>query len=149
METDAGGPFAPEDRSGHRTVPHTADVRIEAWGPTREECVAEAVLATVESFLEVGDTRADGGHECRLPAHSDEDLLVSVLDELLFRLDTVGEVPVDVELTPVDGEVEIRFATVDAGVLPQVGAVPKGVSWHGLRIGRSGGQWSCAVTLDV
>ncbi len=36
---------------GHRTVPHTADLRIEAWAPTRDGCIRQAVLGTVESFL--------------------------------------------------------------------------------------------------
>ena len=36
------GPHEGVDR-GHRTVPHTADLRIEAWGPTREEFIADAV----------------------------------------------------------------------------------------------------------
>ena len=27
---------------GHTSVPHTADLRIEAWGPTREDCKVAA-----------------------------------------------------------------------------------------------------------
>ena len=38
---------------GHRTVPHTADLRIEAWAPTREECMAEAARGLVGSFAAV------------------------------------------------------------------------------------------------
>ena len=38
---------------GHRTVPHTADLRVEAWAPTREECLAEAVRGLVDSFAVV------------------------------------------------------------------------------------------------
>ena len=36
--------------SGHRSVPHTADLRIEAWAPTRDGCNRQAALSTVESF---------------------------------------------------------------------------------------------------
>jgi SHS2 domain-containing protein len=39
--------------AGHRTVPHTADLRIEAWAATREECLAEAVRGLVGSFAAV------------------------------------------------------------------------------------------------
>jgi hypothetical protein len=30
--------------SGYRIVPHTADLRIEAWAPTRNGCIRQAVL---------------------------------------------------------------------------------------------------------
>lgn len=38
----------PGTSSGHRSVPHTADLRIEAWAPTRDGCIRQAVLGTVE-----------------------------------------------------------------------------------------------------
>ena len=44
-----------DSASGHRSVPHTADLRIEAWAPTRDGCIRQAVLGAVESR-----TRAQG-----------------------------------------------------------------------------------------
>ncbi|HKI42920.1 MAG TPA: hypothetical protein VKA66_21670, partial [Mycobacterium sp.] len=32
------------NRSGHLTVPHTADLRIEAWAPNRDGCIRQAML---------------------------------------------------------------------------------------------------------
>jgi SHS2 domain-containing protein len=46
--------------AGHRTVPHAADLRIEAWAATREECMAEAVRGLVGSFATVA-----GRQPCR------------------------------------------------------------------------------------
>ncbi|MDR3656372.1 MAG: archease [Mycobacterium sp.] len=40
------------NRSGHLTVPHTADLRIEAWAPNRDGCIRQAMLSTVESLLD-------------------------------------------------------------------------------------------------
>jgi SHS2 domain-containing protein len=54
-----------------------------------------------------------------------------------------------VELEPVDGDLEARFATIDAASLPLVGAVPKGVSLHELHLASGSAGWSCSVTLDV
>jgi protein archease len=34
----------------HRKALHPADLHIEAWGPTREECIAEAARGMVDSF---------------------------------------------------------------------------------------------------
>lgn len=134
---------------GHRAVPHTADVRVEAWAPTRERCIAEAVLGTVETFLDISAVHPVSSHRFRLAANSDEDLLVAVLDEVIYLLDATGVVPVDVELEPVDGEVDVRFATTDARSLPQVGAVPKAVSLHELSLHVGPRGWTCSVTLDV
>ena len=46
------GPQEGADR-GHGKPLHRADLRIEAWGPTREECIAEAERGLVDSFAVV------------------------------------------------------------------------------------------------
>ncbi|HEV8559398.1 MAG TPA: archease [Actinophytocola sp.] len=53
---------------GHRAVPHTADIRIEAWAPTREACLGEAVAALVESFADPATPvrRGNTPPSCRL-----------------------------------------------------------------------------------
>lgn len=136
--------------AGHRSVPHTADVRVEAWAPTRERCLAEAVAGVVETFVDTATAgRATGAHRCRLSADCDDDLLVAVLDEVVYLIDTRGVVPVDVEVQPVEEALDVRFATVDALSLPQLGAVPKAVSLNEVTLARQGAGWSCAVTLDV
>ena len=42
---------------GYRTVPHTADLRIEAWAESRDECVAEALRGLIASFADISDMR--------------------------------------------------------------------------------------------
>lgn len=140
----------PSWSSGHRSVPHTADVRVEAWAPSRERCIAEAVAAVVETFLETsGSTRATGAHVCRLSADSDDDLLVAVLDEVVYLLETAGEVPIDVEIQPLEHAVDVRFATTDVRLLSQVGAAPKGVSLEEVSLASGPYGWSCSATVDV
>lgn len=138
-----------EDGAGHRSAPHTADLRIEAWAPTREECIAEAVLGAVESFVDVVAHHPEHTRQCTVTGHSDEDLLAAVLEEVIYVLDTDGEVPVDVEVDPVGEGVDVRFATVTVDTLPQVGAVPKAVSLHQLYLAPGPTGWRCSVTLDV
>lgn len=134
---------------GHRAVPHTADVAVEAWGPNRESCIAEAVLGVVETFADTTSVHPERVRECWFGESSDEDLLVDVLDEMIYYLDIEHEVPVDVEVEPRADGVAVQFAMVDAARVRHVGAVPKGVSLHGLRIGTSAGAWSCSVIVDV
>ena len=135
--------------SGHRSVPHTADLRIEAWAPTRDGCIREAVLGAVESFLDMSSARAQRTRWRRLTAERDDDLLVAVLEEVIYFLDTAGEAPADIDVKAVDGGLDVGFAMADAGILPQVGAVPKAVSLNGLRLSRGPRGWHCSVTLDV
>jgi SHS2 domain-containing protein len=138
-----------DNSSGHRTVPHTADLRIEAWAPTRDGCIRQAVLGAVESFLDTSTSGPPHTRRRHLAADRDDDLLVAVLDDVIYLLDTVGEAPVDLRLRSLDGAVDVEFAMVDATTLGQVGAVPKAVSLNELRLQQGGDRWRCSVTLDV
>ncbi|WP_369174400.1 archease [Streptomyces sp. R28] len=135
--------------SGHRAVPHTADVRVEAWGVSRERCLVEAALGMVECFADVTAVRPTSMERVRLEQDSDEGLLTALLDEVVFRLDVDGRVPVDLEADPTDGDLDVRLAMVELTDVEITGATPKGVSWHGLHIGPDPYGWSCAVTVDV
>jgi SHS2 domain-containing protein len=133
-------------------MPHTADVRIEAWAPSRERCVAEAVAAMVESFADLRGRAATGAVEVHFDPGSDEDLLIDVLEEVIYLLETVGELPVRAEVSPTgpDGDgLRVRFQTADAELAEPVGAAPKAVALHDLRFGPNHVGWFCAVTLDV
>ena len=66
-----------DKESGHRAEPHTADLRIEAWAPTRDGCIRQAVLGTVESFLETSGVRPQHTCQHRLTGDRDDDLLVA------------------------------------------------------------------------
>lgn len=135
---------------GHRSVPHTADLRVEAWGPTRERCLAEAVSGLVESFADTTGVRALRTVTVDVPPGPDADMLVTVLDEVIYRLDAHHELVVDAEFAEASGGgLAARLAVGDAAEAPGVGAVPKAVSLHDLRFGRDQGRWSCAVTIDV
>ena len=135
--------------SGHRSVPHTADLRIEAWAPTRDGCIRQAVLGTIASFLDTSSARPSRTRMRRLTDDRDDDLLVAVLDEVIYLLDTTGEAPVDVDVDGADGGVDVTFAMADATTLPQIGAVPKAVSLNDLRLTHGRRGWRCSVTLDV
>ncbi|MEH0845392.1 archease [Micromonospora sp. CPCC 205711] len=139
-----------EPAYGHRRVPHTADVRLEAWAPDREGCLAQAVSALVETFVETAGVRPDAEATVDLPPGDDEDLLVGLLDEVIFRMETEGTLPLVTQVAPGDdGGLRVRWRTVDTDAVELVGAVPKAVSLHALRFARTDGGWCCAVTVDV
>jgi SHS2 domain-containing protein len=136
---------------GHRTVPHTADLRVEAWAPTREACLAEAVRGLVASFVVVTGARPHRTTERHLAAGSDADLLVAVIDEVIYWLDTRSEIPVSVAVRQAgDGGVDLALSLADVAAAEITGAAPKAASLYELRCAPDeAGQWSCSVTIDV
>lgn len=135
---------------GHRTVPHTADLRLEAWAPTREGCLAEAVTALVESFAEPPHSSPASITERTIAASSDDDLLAAVLDEVIYRIDARGQLPVVIEASPVADGVRLRFALHDVDAATPTGPAPKAVALHALRLSEErAGRWSCTAMVDV
>ena len=134
---------------GHRLVPHTADLRIAAWAPTREECVVEAVRAVLDAFL--APTSAGPMRTVTFDAtgRTDADLLVSVLDEMIYLLDVSGEVPVAVGAETAPDGLRVRFGLAPLSPDRVIGAGPKAVTLNDLEFGRSDDHWRCMVTLDV
>jgi SHS2 domain-containing protein len=135
--------------SGHRSVPHTADARIEAWAPKREWCVAEAVAAMVDGFADVSGAPPGGTVEFRVGPAADPDLLVSVLDRVILLMDTEGQLPSAADVRAADGGLDVRLRMAGPDRVETFGAVPKAVSLHELRFDGGAQGWSCAVTLDV
>ncbi|HEY8472518.1 MAG TPA: archease [Natronosporangium sp.] len=134
---------------GHRAVPHTADIRIEAWAATREECIAEAVVALVESFADTTGAEPTGTVEALIDPGTDEDLLVDVLNEVIYQLDTGGQVPLAARVKALPSGLRVKFTMTDVDQVEPVGATPKAVSLHDLRFTGDAAGWSCTVTLDV
>lgn len=136
---------------GHRSLPHTADLRIEAWGPTREECLGEAVAALAESVADIGAVEAPPARTLtsELTADTDEDALLAVLDEVIYLLDTAGEIPLRATVEHARGTVRLRMDMTATDQLEVTGAAPKAVSLHNLQFGFDGQQYSCVTIIDV
>ncbi|NIJ11032.1 SHS2 domain-containing protein [Saccharomonospora amisosensis] len=138
-----------EVRAGYREPVHSGDLRIEAWGPSRERCIAEAVSGMVESFAggslgdpdEIVDVEVDGT--------TDEELLAAVLDEVLHRMETTGRIPATTQVLPAPHGLRVRFGVVDIGGVIAAGPIPKAVCAHGLTVEPSAGGWACTAAFDV
>jgi SHS2 domain-containing protein len=134
---------------GHRVREHTADEVVEAWGPTRERCLEQAVLGFVGSFADTAGA-GWGRHLALTLTGTDEQLLIDLLDEVIFHLDVEGDVPVRVRVEPHRQGVLAHLWMTDRGQVGEVGATPKGISRSDLRFGpREGGQWRCSVMVDL
>jgi SHS2 domain-containing protein len=135
---------------GHRLLPHTADVVVEAWAPTRAACLAEAVRGLVAVFADTGGLLASRSIALALDPAGDEELLVRLLEEVIYLVEVEEVVPVGAHLEPSpDGGLHGRLEV--APLLPAmvIGPAPKAVAWHELRFARQGTGWTCRVTVDV
>jgi len=144
-------PSAPA--SGHRLLPHTADVRFEAWAPTREACLAEAVRALANIVVDTTTAPPPtASMPVRLPATTDIDLLVSLLEEVIYDVDVLGVLTLDAHLAvaPDGGAVTGHLRTAPLAALPQTGCAPKAITRHDLLFAPDDdGAWRCLVTVDV
>ncbi|GAA3370758.1 archease [Streptomyces sannanensis] len=154
----AGDRPVPRPPRGHRSVPHTGDLAVEAWAPTREECIAEAVQGMVRSFADIPDPAAGTPRDGEVTADTDAQLLAAVLEDVIYRMDTAGELPADVSVRPTPDGVHVRYTMTGTETVTQIGAVPKAVALHGLRLAQepqesrdplTPREWVCHVTLDV
>ncbi|RNL86229.1 archease [Halostreptopolyspora alba] len=131
-------------------MPHTSDIRIEAWAPTREECLAEAVRGLVASFAAPPPAApSDVYWTVPVSGETDEDTLVSVLDEVIYVLETEGGIPARVETAHGGNGPLLRFHLAPLHEATLTGAAPKAVTLHELRFGPGARGWSCEVTVDV
>lgn len=134
---------------GHQLLAHTADWAFEAWGPSRTACFEEAVLALVECFADTSSSPVPKPVPIGFGPASDPDLLVDVLEEVIYTADVLGVVPVTVELFDTDdGGLTGIFDTVGIDAVEATGPAPKGVS-HNVAIGRDDARWTCRVLIDV
>ena len=135
---------------GVRYLEHAADIGLEAEGASLAECLARAaagvfgLMFRVEAGLEPRQV-----YELDLEAADDDELMVSWLQELLYRaeVDEICFLRFEVET---DGDrLKGRAAGVPIRSVEPAGPGVKAVTRHGLEVGRRNGRWKARVLLDV
>jgi SHS2 domain-containing protein len=136
--------------AGHRVLPHTADVIVEAWAPSRSSCLEELVRGIVETFAETRDVATTREIPLEVGAADDDDVVVALLDDVCYLLDADGLVVADVALDEGDdGTFEGTFFVAPVDAVVQTGAAPKGISRSDLQFARDGPLWRGRVIVDV
>jgi SHS2 domain-containing protein len=142
----------PEARAprGHRALPHTADVILEAWGPDRVACCEEAVAALASVYVDAARAELVERRRVHLAPGPTDAVLLDLLEEVIFALDTADGVPVGAEVhTAPDGGLDAELLLADRATVTATGAVPKAVSRSELAVGRQGGRFRCRFLIDV
>jgi SHS2 domain-containing protein len=135
---------------GHRSRRHAAELIVEAWGPTREDCLEEAVRGLVDSFADTTEVPTSTTLPFALEPGGDEELLAALFDEVLRLLDVLSLVPVSVTVEPTeDGGLAGCLDVVPLGQVVVTGALPRGVVVDRLQVDRQGALWNCQVEVGV
>ena len=139
------------DVTGHAVLPHTADVIVEAWAPSRTGCLEELVRGVVETFADTRKASAIREIPLEVNAALDEDVVVALLEDVLYLLDADGFVVIDVALEEDEenGSFEGTFWVALVDDVASKGAPPKGVSRSELFFGPADSMWRTRVVLDV
>ena len=118
---------------GHRTQPHTADVIIEAWAADFETCCREAIVGLLQTCVDgSAASLCDTRRFVVAPAAPDA-MLLDVLDEVIFVLDTETAVPVAATVvSDPGGGLEIELGLAERHTVSPTGSAPKAVSRSGL-----------------
>lgn len=139
----------PQPVANPRRPVHAGDLRIEAWAPTRERCIAEAVDALIGSFL--GPTRpaASSRSHFHVTGATDSELVQAVLDHVVVTLLERHEVPVATSVSAGERGLTVFCRTVSAAAVVPVGSIPKGVSRRSALCHQFANGWFCAARIDV
>lgn len=135
---------------GHGTLPHTADLIIEAWGGDEAACAEEAACALIEICVTGEPDPVSGFTIKNIHARRSRDLIEAVLDEVLFELDTSDLVPVAAQLEPLaDSGFELRLAQAPRDAVAQTGAAPKAIVMLALEPNERDRTVRCRFIVDV
>jgi SHS2 domain-containing protein len=137
---------------GHRNLPHTADVIIEAWGPDLAACAEEAVAALIETYANARDTAVLAEREVHVPPASADEMLLDLLDEVVFAVDVADGIPIGARVhASSDGNAGLhaQLALADPASVEPAGAVPKAISRSGLEVTRDPDAVRCRFLVDV
>lgn len=141
----------PRAERGHRALPHTADVILEAWAPEFGDCCEEAISALIAVCIDASTADIVGEDVLYVPrASSLDSMLLAVLDEIIFILDTAATLPVRAEVEQQDGGgLKIRLLMALREAVEADGSVPKGVARSELTVESGPNGFRCAFLVDV
>lgn len=127
-----------------------ADVAIRVAGDDLADCLRAAVEGFAAVFAEVDPLVPRQREDLLIPGDDPAELLVTLMDELILRLDGDGRLAVDLaDVTVGDGALRGALLLVPLAAARIVGAGPKAATWHGVRLGPTAQGWEGEVLLDL
>jgi SHS2 domain-containing protein len=139
---------------GYQFFDHTSDIGVRLTGRTREALFASAAVAFTDTITAIKAVEPRRPEEVVVAAPELDLLLVDFLSELLYRFDTRGWVTreAQIELRERDGgwalEGTLLGEKLDAA-RHRVKILIKAVTYHGLHIIETDGEWQANIVFDI
>lgn len=138
-----------DSTGGHRLLPHTADVIVEAWGVDELTCAEEAARGLLELCVS-GVPEPEAGLWMSEVAVSQPDVVRSVLDDVVFALDTSECVPVSAHVDrTADSRVMLSLGLARRDSVRLTGAAPKAIVMMAPEPTGPDGLSRCCFIVDV
>lgn len=134
---------------GYEILEHTADIGFRARGESLEGLFFEAARGLAE-IIGVWKPQEGEDKAISLEANDLGALLVDWLSEILYLHETLDATIGSVRVERVDeGRVDGSIALVPMKEPPDEGIQVKAITYHQLKVERSGEGWAADVYLDV
>jgi SHS2 domain-containing protein len=135
---------------GYRQIEHTADVGIEAYGDSLKQAYVNAAKGLFSLIIDLRHVKIKTAKEINVTADSQEDLLVSWLNELIYIFDTEYLVLRKFNISHIDSNrlhATVYGEKIDPN-LHQIKIGVKATTYHMLRINNEDG-YRVRVIFDV
>ncbi len=135
---------------GWRLLEHTADIRMEVRGATKEELFINAARGFTNLLAPETQGRPDTDLELNLRADNVEELLVDWLRELLYRHETQGFILVSAEIEEIsDTTLKAKLAGRTRGPDEEPEIEIKAVTYHGLSVQKTDTGYAVTIVFDI
>ncbi len=136
----------------YKYLPHTADVKFEAYGITLRDLFRNAALATCNAMYETAKVAETKSIKIDLRAENKEQLLHKFLEEILFRIDTEQMLFHDFRLMINEKQNSLRGELVGETIDAEkhtIKALVKAITWHEFELKKTANGWKAIVIIDV
>ena len=123
---------------------------VEAWGVDLSSCCEAAVDALLQLCIDMTSPRLAGTARLAVEPGATESLLYSLLDEVIFVMDTSPNPPIAARVSHTPGgglDVELQLAEPDS--VAQIGSAPKAISRSEFDVVESADGVTCRFLVDV
>ncbi|MCL4538153.1 MAG: archease [Bacteroidetes bacterium] len=135
---------------GWRLLEHTADIRMEVRGTSKEEFFLNAARGFTSLLVPEAGGLPDTDIELNLKADNIEELLVDWLRELLFRHETKGFILISADIAEVSAtslRANLAGRTRASEEEPEIEI--KAVTYHGLSVQKNDAGYVVTIVFDI
>ena len=135
----------------YEVVEHTADVAVKVTADTAAELLANAAGGMFDLIGDIESIRPKVRRSVQIDADDYEELIVNWLTELLFRFETEHLLLCEFDIEAIDSR-HLRAIVGGEEYDPgrhELQTDIKAVTYSGLHVEHSGGQWTATITFDI